>query len=142
MSIVRHTQKEIGLIARLMRAEAAGEGELGMLLVGNVIVNRTIAKCLTFKNNYTLTDTVFQSPGGFSGVDSPLFFQAATAKEEELAKRVIKGERFYPATYSLWFYAPNDEENCMLTWYGQKNSGKYLGHCFYSPAYEICPDVF
>ena len=62
--IVQYTSKELDLLARLMRAEALGEGDLGMLMVGNVVVNRTIADCLTFKNNRTITDTIYQSPGG------------------------------------------------------------------------------
>ena len=48
--IVKYTDKELELLARLMRAEAVGEGNLGMLMVGNVGVNRVIAKCLTFKD--------------------------------------------------------------------------------------------
>ena len=48
--IVNYTSNERDLLARLMRAEAVGEGDLGMLMVGNVVVNRTLAKCLTFKN--------------------------------------------------------------------------------------------
>ena len=48
MSIVNYTSNERDLLARLMRAEAIGEGELGMLMVGNVGVNRVLANCLTF----------------------------------------------------------------------------------------------
>ena len=33
-------------MARMMRAEAEGEGKQGMLYVGNVIVNRVVAQCL------------------------------------------------------------------------------------------------
>ena len=36
MSIIQYTKKEAELLARLMRAEAESEGELGMLMVGNV----------------------------------------------------------------------------------------------------------
>ena len=54
MSIISYTSKERDLLARLMRAEAVGEGDLGMLMVGNVGVNRTIANCLTFKNIRTI----------------------------------------------------------------------------------------
>ena len=43
MSIVSYTSSERDLLARLMRAEALGEGNLGMLMVGNVAVNRAIA---------------------------------------------------------------------------------------------------
>lgn len=62
--LVSYTTKELDLLARLMRAEAVGEGDLGMLMVGNVAVNRAIADCLTFKDIRTISDVVYQSPGG------------------------------------------------------------------------------
>lgn len=62
--LVSYTTKELDLLARLMRAEAVGEGDLGMLMVGNVAVNRALADCLTFKNIRTISDVVYQSPGG------------------------------------------------------------------------------
>lgn len=46
--MLAYTTKELDLAARLMRAEALGEGDLGMLMVGNVIVNRAISDCLDF----------------------------------------------------------------------------------------------
>ena len=73
MSVIQYNTKEKELLARLMRAEAIGEGDLGMLMVGNVVVNRVLANCLTFKNVDSITKVLYQSPGGFSGVDSPLF---------------------------------------------------------------------
>ena len=71
--IVKYTDKEAELLARLMRAEAVGEGNLGMLMVGNVGINRVIADCLTFKDINTISEMIFQSPGGFSGTNSSLF---------------------------------------------------------------------
>ena len=65
MTIIAHTTKEVDLLARLMRAEAVGEGDLGMLMVGNVGVNRALTDCLDFKNIQTITEMVYQSPGGF-----------------------------------------------------------------------------
>ena len=47
--LLNYTSKEIDLLARIMRAEALNEGNLGMLMVGNVVVNRAIASCLTFR---------------------------------------------------------------------------------------------
>ena len=52
--VVKYNQKELELLARLMRAEALGEGNLGMLMVGNVGINRVIANCLTFKLNINI----------------------------------------------------------------------------------------
>ena len=48
--LINYTNKELDLLARIMRAEAQTEGNLGMLMVGNVVVNRVIADCYTFKN--------------------------------------------------------------------------------------------
>lgn len=107
--IVKYTTKEKELLARLMRAEAVGEGDLGMLMVGNVGINRVLADCLTFKDIRTISEMVYQSPGGFSGTSSSLFYGNPTAKESELAERVIRGEYYYPATNALWFYAPKVE---------------------------------
>lgn len=104
--IVKYTTKEKELLARLMRAEAVGEGNLGMLMVGNVGINRVLADCLTFKNIRTISEMVYQKPGGFSGTSSSLFYGNPTTKEKELAERVIRGEYYYPATNALWFYAP------------------------------------
>ena len=41
----RYSTSEVSLLARLMRSEAIGEGVFGMQLVGNVVVNRVVAKC-------------------------------------------------------------------------------------------------
>ena len=48
--LINYTTKELDLLARIMRAEALAEGNEGMLMVGNVVVNRAIANCLTFKD--------------------------------------------------------------------------------------------
>ena len=141
MSIIRSTSTERDLLARLMRAEAVGEGDLGMLMVGNVVINRALANCLTFKNLSTISEIIYQNPGGFSGVDSPLFFSNPTTTEKNLADRVIKGEYYHPATHALWFYAPKQGEACKTTWWDQYNSGRYKNHCFYVPSISECPEI-
>ena len=141
MSIIRSTNTERDLLARLMRAEAVGEGDLGMLMVGNVVINRALANCLTFKNVDTISKVIYQNPGGFSGVDSPLFFSNPTTIERNLANRVIKGEYYHPATNALWFYAPKEGESCKKTWWEQYNSGRYKNHCFYVPDPGECPEI-
>ena len=90
MAIIRYTERERDLLARLMRAEAVGEGNLGMLMVGNVVVNRVLANCLDFRNISTLSEAIYQNPGGFSGVNSPLFFSNPNTQEQNLANRVIR----------------------------------------------------
>ena len=140
--IVKYTTKEKELLARLMRAEAVGEGDLGMLMVGNVGINRVIADCLTFKDIRTISEMVFQSPGGFSGTSSSLFYGNPTAKESELADRVIRGEYYYPATNALWFYAPSGNNSCVPLWYNQRLVGRYKSHCFYAPDPGVCPELY
>lgn len=141
MAIIQYTERELDTLARLMRAEAVGEGELGMLMVGNVVVNRALANCLTFKNTPTINDVIFQSPGGFGGVTSNLFYSSSTTKERELAKRVLDGEYYYPATHALWFYAPATNANCIALWYEQRNTGRYKNHCFYEPYPGVCNEI-
>ena len=139
--IVKYTDKELELLARLMRAEATGEGNLGMLMVGNVGINRVLANCLTFKNITTISKMIFQSPGGFSGSSSPLFYGNPTELEKSLARRVIRGEYYYPATNALWFYAPSNNKPCKQTWWDQKLSGRYKNHCFYAPDPGVCDEI-
>ena len=139
--LIQSTSKEKELLARIMRAEAIGEGDLGMLMVGNVVVNRALANCLTFTNTRTITDVIYQNPGGFSGIDSPLFYSTPTKTEHNLADRIIRGEYYYPATNALWFYAPKANANCEPTWWGQYNSGRYKSHCFYVPKEGECKEI-
>ena len=139
--IVKYTDKELELLARLMRAEALGEGGLGMLMVGNVGVNRVLANCLTFKDITTLYKMIYQSPGGFSGINSSLFYGNPTEKEKLLARRVLRGEYYYPATNSLWFYAPTSGVACASSWWEQQFAGRYKNHCFYMPDAGICREI-
>lgn len=139
--IVKYTEKEKELLARLMRAEAVGEGDLGMLMVGNVGINRVLADCLTFKDINTISQMVFQSPGGFSGSSSSLFYGNPTIKEKELADRVLRGEYYYPATNALWFYAPSKGTTCVDKWWNQSFAGSYKNHCFYNPDKGVCKEI-
>ena len=141
MAIIKHTEKERDLLARLMRAEAVGEGDLGMLMVGNVVVNRSLANCLTFKNIRSVSEAIYQE-NQFSGTDSPLFFSNPTTLEKNLADRVLRGEYYYPATNALWFYAPTAGPGCKSTWWGQSYAGRYKSHCFYNPVQGLCVELY
>ena len=137
-NLVTYTSKELDLLARLMRAEALGEGDYGMLMVGNVAVNRVLVDCLAFRNITSVTQMVYQNPVGFAGINSSLFNSASTIKERELAQRVLKGEYYYPATNALWFYAPSNQASCISTWYAQQLAGRFKNHCFYQPDPGVC----
>lgn len=136
--IIPYNSKEVDLLARIMRAEALAEGELGMLMVGNVVANRVLANCLTFKDIDSIYDAIYQK-NQFVGVDSSLFQASPTAKEKQLAERIIRGEYYYPATNALWFYAP--QSNCLQKWYNQPLAGRYKNHCFYEPNPGVCNEI-
>ncbi|MGM0752914.1 MAG: cell wall hydrolase [Bacillota bacterium] len=140
MGVIPYNEKEVKLLARLMRAEAEGEGQLGMLMVGNVGVNRVRSDCLDFKKLASLQDMVFQSPGGFEATQKGYFYQRARQKEIDLARKTIKGSRYHPAQFSLWFFKPGGD--CPPQWYNQANSGRFKSHCFYQPTKGDCPKVF
>lgn len=140
MAVIKTNAEETKMLARLMRAEAEGEGELGMLMVGNVGVNRVRGNCMDFKNIRSIPQMVFQSPGGFEATQKGYFYQSARDKEIRLAKRIINGERQHPASNALWFFRPAG--NCPGTWYDQGNSGRFKAHCFYVPTRSDCPSVY
>ncbi|RKP56122.1 cell wall hydrolase [Cohnella endophytica] len=140
MAVVKTNSEDVRTLARLMRAEAEGEGELGMLMVGNVGVNRILGNCMDFKNIRNMNDMVYQSPGGFEAVQKSYFYQRARDKDIRLAQRAINGERQWPASNALWYFRPAG--GCPDTWYDQANIGRYKLHCFFAPTPEDCPRVY
>ncbi len=139
MAVVKATSKDIDLLARLLRAEAEGEGIKGMMLVGNVGINRVRANCSDFKGLRTVPDMVFQ-PHAFEAVQHGYFYQRAREKERRLARRSVKGESTWPGKYSLWYFRPPGD--CPATWYNQPFVGRYKLHCFYEPTAATCQSVY
>lgn len=122
-----------------MRAEAVGDGQLAELMVGNVAVNRVRVDCFTFKNARTIQQAIFQ-PHAFTATQHGFFYQKARKRETRLARQVVRGGKYYPATYSLWYYRPYGP--CPAKWYGQPNVGKYKSFCYFSPTDQDCPGVY
>ena len=139
MARVKYSNEEVELLARLIQSEALGEGEQGMLLVGNVVINRVVANCDVFRNTRSITEVIYQK-NAFSGVGQPLFNQPVNAKEKELALRNIDGYRIEPATNALWFKNPGSNVSCPQQFYGEL-SGRYKNHCFYAPGAKLNCDL-
>jgi N-acetylmuramoyl-L-alanine amidase len=139
MSVVKARDSDIALLARLLRAEGEGEGQLGMLLIGNVGINRIRADCSDFKGLRTIPQMIYQ-PHAFEAVQYGYFYQRPREKEKRLALRNINGERFWPAKFSLWYFRP--PADCPPTWYNQPFVGRYKLHCFYEPTAETCQNVY
>lgn len=127
----RYTNKEAELLARLMRSEALGEGVYGMKLVGNVVINRVVAKCTTFKNINTIYDAIFQK-GQFEGTKTPLFNGRPNKAEKQRAMDCIKYWRGDPAYKALFFQNPGKNKPCKQKLWGVFE-GRYKNHCFYNP---------
>lgn len=141
---VKYTDSDVALMARMMRAEAVGEGKQGMLYVGNVIVNRAVADCLDFKDVRNINDVIFQVQGGnfsFEAVQKGnVFYNRARSVEKRLAERNLKYWRQHPAKYALWYFNPFDA--CPPTWFGQPITGQYKQHCYYEPIAGTCASVY
>ena len=131
MARIKYINSDIDLLARIMRAEALGEGETGMLLVGNVVVNRVIAKCGAFKNVNTVSKVIYQK-GQFDGVGKPLFKSSPTTRQRNLAKMCLNYYTKWPAKRALFFKNPGKGKSCPNTFYGPF-IGRYKQHCFFGP---------
>ena len=140
VAVIKYTDAELDLLARLMRAEAEGDGQLGMLLVGNVGVNRVRAACLDFNDIRTLQEYGFPKTRRLrSDNERYISINAPVSWIENLARRVVNGERFTPGERSLWFFMPTGD--CPAQWYNQWNTGRFKSHCFYSPTAQDCPNL-
>lgn len=140
VAVIKANSNDTKLLARLMRAEAEGEGELGMLMVGNVGVNRVLADCLDFTDIRSIPRMVYQQPGGFEATQKGYFYQRARERDIRLARRAIRGEKTHPAEYALWFFRPAGD--CPGSWYDQPLSGRFKSHCFFAPTPENCSSVY
>ncbi|MBM7571912.1 cell wall hydrolase [Aquibacillus albus] len=144
MTRIKYTDNDVALMARMMRAEAEGEGRLGMLMVGNVIVNRAKADCLDFKDVRTINDVIYQVQGGnysFEAVQKGnVFYNRARSAEKKLAEQTLKYWRQHPSKYALWYFNPYGE--CPPTWYGQPFTGPYKQHCYYEPVANTCESAY
>lgn len=142
MPRIPFTSSDVNLIARMMYAEAVGEGPMGELLVGNVIVNRVNADCLAFKDTRTVSQVIFQVQGGnysFEAVQKGnMFYSPARTKEKRLATKVLNYWVHSPAKWALWYFNPYGP--CPSSWYNQPLSGQYKEHCFYLP--QECPGAY
>jgi N-acetylmuramoyl-L-alanine amidase len=144
MARVKYTDNDVNLVARMIRAEAEGEGKLGMLMVGNVIVNRTAADCLDFKDLRTISQVIFHVQGGnysFEAVQKGnVFYNRARTAEKRLAKQNLDYWREHPSKYSLWYFNPYAP--CPPTWYDQPFSGQFKQHCYYEPKANTCESAY
>lgn len=144
MARVKYTESDVALVARMLRAEAEGEGQQGMLMVGNVIVNRLVANCLDFKGLRTIPHVIYQVQGGnysFEAVQKGnVFYNRAREVEKRLARQTLDFWREHPSKYALWYFNPYG--TCPPTWYDQPFAGQFKQHCYYEPQANTCDSVY
>lgn len=144
MPRVKYTNSDIDLIARMMRAEAEGEGRLGMLMVGNVIVNRLKANCLDFRDLRSVSDVIYQVQGGnysFEAVQKGnVFYNPAREAERKLARQTLDYWWEHPSKHALWYFNPYAA--CPPTWYDQPFTGQFKQHCYYEPQANTCEGAY
>ncbi|MBR3890764.1 MAG: cell wall hydrolase [Bacilli bacterium] len=131
MARVKYNSKDVTTLGRLIKSEALGEGNTGMLLVANTGVNRIVYKCMPFKNITSVNKMVYQK-GNFEGVNTKLFNAPVNSKIKGLAKKGLNYWRGKPAVNALYFQNPGKSKNCKNRFWG-KLSGRYKNHCFYNP---------
>ncbi|WP_342026153.1 cell wall hydrolase [Cytobacillus pseudoceanisediminis] len=139
MAVVKAREQDIDLLARLLRAEAEGEGQQGMLMVGNVGINRVRGNCSDFIGIRTIPEMIYQ-PHAFEAVQEGYFYQRPREVERRLARRAVRGERIWPAKFALWYFRPPGD--CPATWYNQPLVGRFKLHCFYEPTAEECENIY
>lgn len=127
---------ELELLARLIKCEAGGEGEIGMRAVASVVMNRVEQPLGEYGRYNTINDVVFaprqfecatdQPQSVFNIVPEPIHF--------EIASWAINGGRLNETADALWFFNPYSD-SCRESF--PNNNGYFYtrigNHCFYSP---------
>lgn len=80
-----------------MQGEAGGDGQLGMLLVGHVGVNRVLQTASTLKRFEHLNKWYIKVQVVLKQLKKGYFYQRARPEDIALSRRVIQGQRFRPA---------------------------------------------
>ncbi len=125
------TKKEIGMLERIVEAEATGEDMVGRILVANVIMNRMADE--EFPD--TVEDVIFQRSGDeyqFSPISDKRYWSVEVSeKTEEAVKRALEGEDYSEG--ALYFMARKRTKKSSARWFDDNLEWlfKHGGHEFY-----------
>ena len=98
--VIPLTLDNITLMARIIEAEAKGEGADGKVAVGNVILNR-----IKDENFPDTLEAVIYQPKQFQPVSNGAINNTPSKKTVEVAIEVLQGKRILP-DHILYFYNP------------------------------------
>ncbi|WFA19034.1 cell wall hydrolase [Paenibacillus mucilaginosus] len=153
---IKHTSRDVDALAKLMLAEAIGEGALGMNMVGTVVANRVEADCdPDFRALREINHAIYQTIPGtgiphFEPVlNGTLYTQRPREEDLQRARNLLHGYRDPRARMSLWFFNPSPGKRwrapCSPTMprspmtrfvYAHRN------HCFYVGVPGYCPEFY
>lgn len=125
-------QESLGILERIVEAEATGEDLKGKILVANVVLNRVVNECFPD----TVKDVVFQKSGShvqFSPTADGRFETVTVSEETKKAvKSALAGEDY--SMGALFFSARSKADPTNMSWFDTnlKWLFAYGGHEFYT----------
>ena len=152
---IKHTSRDVEELARLMLAEATGEGAQGMKMVGTVVANRVEADCAPdFKGLRNIRHAIYQTIPGtgiphFEPVlNGTLYTQRPKESDLQRARNLLHGKREPRSRMSLWFFNPSPGKKfrapCTPTMPRSPMTTfefAHRNHCFYVACTGLLPRV-
>ena len=153
---IKHTSRDVEELARLMLAEATGEGAQGMKMVGTVVANRVEADCAPdFKGLRNIRHAIYQTIPGtgiphFEPVlNGTLYTQRPKESDLQRARNLLHGKREPRSRMSLWFFNPSPGKSyrapCTPTMPRSPMTTfefAHRNHCFYVAVPGYCPEFY
>ena len=140
MARIKYSTEEVDLLARLIKSEALGEGEQGMLLVGNVVINRVVANCDVFRNTRTITEVCLPKECYFPGSEPHSLTNQSTNCFGKLHYAVLTAIEMNRQLMPYGLKIPVTNVACPEKFYGNL-SGRFKQHCFYNPGLKLNCDL-
>ncbi len=125
------TREEVGMLERIVEAEATGEDMIGRILVANVVMNRIADE--EFPD--TVEEVIFQNSDGeyqFSPISDKRYWSVKVSKKtEEAVRRALAGEDYSEG--ALYFMARKKTKKSSAKWFDNNLEWlfKHGGHEFY-----------
>ncbi|RDY66933.1 cell wall hydrolase [Halobacillus trueperi] len=153
---IKHTSRDVESLARLMLAEATGEGPQGMSMVGTVVANRVEADCAPdFKNLRNIRHAIYQTIPGtgiphFEPVlNGALYTQRPDEADLQRARDLLEGYREPRARMNLWFFNPSPGKQFRAPCTAMMPASPmtqfdfaHKNHCFYIGVPGYCPEFY
>ncbi len=134
--IYKYGMGELELLARLIKCEAGGEGDIGMRAVATVVMNRVRQGTGEYGRYNTVNDVVFAPRQFECATNQPqsIYYISPDGIHYDIARRALAGEQLAEVGDALWFFNPYSDY-CRPNF--PNENGYFLtrigNHCFYAP---------